>query len=59
MCGHPTLTDGVCFGPHALTPGFMESRNCRAFVDQIHLIRIIGILFSVPGESLLNKSKEI
>ena len=31
-CGHPTLKDGVCFGPHALTPGFMESRNSRIFV---------------------------
>jgi hypothetical protein len=29
--------DGVCFGPHALTPGFMESRNRRAFVAQIPL----------------------
>ena len=36
-CGHPTLKDGVCFGPHALTPGFMESRNRRAFVAQIPL----------------------
>ena len=36
-CGHPTLKDGVCFGPHALTPGFMESRNHRAFVAQIPL----------------------
>jgi len=50
---------GVCFGPHALTPGFMESLNRRAFVDQIPLIIIIVTLFSVPRESLLIKSKKI
>ena len=53
------LNDGVCFGPHALTPGFMESRNRRAFVAQIPMIRIIVTLFSVPIESLLIKSKKI
>ena len=58
-CGHPTLKDGVCFGPHALTPGFMESRNRRVFVAQIPLIRIIVTLFSAPRESLLIKSKKI
>ena len=58
-CGHPTLKDGVCFGPHALAPGFMESRNRRAFVAQIPMIRIIVTLFSVPIESLLIKSKKI
>jgi len=52
-CGHPTLKDGGCFGPHAIMPGFMESRNRRAFVDQISSIRIIVTLFSVPRESLL------
>jgi hypothetical protein len=31
----------------------MESRNRQAFVEQIPLIRIIVILFSVPRESLL------
>ena len=53
------LKDGVCFGPHALTPGFMESRNRRVFVAQIPLIRIIVTLFSVPKEFLLIKSKKI
>ena len=49
-CGHPTLKDGVCFGPHALTPGFMESRNRRVFVALISLIHTIGIPLSVsPG----------
>ena len=47
-CGHPTLKDGVCFGPHALTPGFMESRNHRVFVAQIR-----------TTESLLSVSPEI
>jgi len=46
-CGHPTLKDGVCIGPHALTPGFMESRNRRVVVVQIPLIRKIGTLFSL------------
>ena len=49
-CGHPTLKDGVCFGPHALTPGFMESRNRRFFVAQIPLIRTIESLLSVSPE---------
>lgn len=31
-CGHPTLKDGVCFGPHALAPGFMDYRSHRVFV---------------------------
>jgi hypothetical protein len=35
----------------------MESRNRRAFVEQIPLIRIIVILFSVP-RALLIKSKK-
>jgi hypothetical protein len=49
-CGHPTLKDGVCFGPHALTPGFMESRNRRVFVALISLIHTIGTPLSVsPG----------
>jgi len=42
--------DGVCFGPHALTPGFMESRNRRFFVAQIPLIRTIESLLSVSPE---------
>jgi hypothetical protein len=49
-CGHPTLKDGVCFGPHALTLGFMESRNRRVFVAQIPLIRTIESLLSVSSE---------
>jgi transposase len=49
-CGHPTLKDGVCFGPHALTPGFMESRNRQVFVAQIPLIRTIGTLLLVSPE---------
>ena len=44
--------DGVCFGPHALTPGFMESRNRRVFVAQIPLIRTIGALLSFSPEIL-------
>ena len=49
-CGHPTLKDGVCFGPHALTPSFMESRNRRVFVALISLIHTIGTPLSVsPG----------
>ena len=47
-CGHPTLKDGVCFGPHALTPGFMESRNRQVFAAQIHMT-----------ESLLSVAPEI
>ena len=44
------LKDGVCFGPHALTPGFMESRNRRVFVALISLIHTIGTPLSVsPG----------
>ena len=49
-CGHPTLKDGVCFGPHALTSGFMESRNHRVFVALISVIHKIGTPLSVsPG----------
>jgi hypothetical protein len=39
-----------CFGPHALTDGFIESRNRRDFVAQIPLISMIGIQLSVYSE---------
>jgi len=49
-CGHPTLKDGVCFGPHALTPAFMESRNRRVFVAQIPQICTTESRLSVSPE---------
>jgi hypothetical protein len=52
------LKDEVCFGPRALTPGFMESRNRRASVALFRLIRIIVTMFSVPRESSLIKLRK-
>ena len=51
-CGQPTLKDGVCFGPHALTSGFMDSRNHRVFFAQIPLIRTIWPPLLVSPEIL-------
>ncbi|GEM_PF-2479823 len=48
-CGPPTQKDGVCFGPYALTPGFMESRNRRVFIDQIPSINTFETLLSVSS----------
>ena len=40
----------LCFGPHALTPGFMESRNRRVFVAQIPQICTTESRLSVSPE---------
>jgi PAS domain S-box-containing protein len=52
-CGHPTLKDGVCFGPHAHMPArpvIWEFRNRRVFVAQVLLICTIETLLSVSLE---------
>ena len=57
-CGHPTLKDGVCFGPHALTPvyGIQKSSSfrCPDPLDQNYRNSVFG-----SRESLLIKSKKI
>jgi hypothetical protein len=49
----------LCFGPHALKPVLWNPEIVDLFVDLNPLFRIIVTLFSVPGESLLIKSKKI
>lgn len=46
----PYPKDGVCFGPHALTPGFVESWNRQVFVAIISWTRTIESPLSVSSE---------